>query len=191
MDLSFCFSCFLFVCYSISLLLVLVKGIISSILKHFAFGSSKKDFYYHLLPSGDKNMNMMMMQNLTERLRPLVGLNGWDYCVYWKLSEDQRFVEWLGCCCGGTDQNNNVGEDIHIFPCRDTMFSHPRTNHCYLLSQLPTSISMIDSGIHAQTLLTNQPNWVNYSPNILQETIGTQVLIPVPGGLVELFVTKQ
>ncbi|KAL4358222.1 hypothetical protein AHAS_Ahas09G0265100 [Arachis hypogaea] len=136
-------------------------------------------------------MNMMMMQNLIERLRPLVGLNGWDYCVYWKLSEDQRFVEWLGCCCGGTDQNNNVGEDIHIFPCRDTMFSHPRTNHCYLLSQLPTSISIIDSGIHAQTLLTNQPNWVNYSPNILQETIGTQVLIPVPGGLVELFVTKQ
>ncbi|XP_061364738.1 transcription factor ABORTED MICROSPORES [Gastrolobium bilobum] len=143
----------------------------------------------------------MVMQNLTERLRPLVGLNGWDYCVCWRLSEDQRFLEWLGCCCAGTDQNNqNAGEE-HLFPisssvasCRDTIFPHPRTKPCDLLSQLTTSIP-IDSGIHAQTLLTNQPNWVNYSnnldSNILEETIGTQVLIPVPGGLVELFVTKQ
>ncbi|KAJ1436309.1 hypothetical protein SESBI_04340 [Sesbania bispinosa] len=117
----------------------------------------------------------IIMQNLTERLRPLVGLNGWDYCVNWKLSEDQRFLEWLGCCCAGTENNQNAGEE-HLFPvssmapCRDTM-------------------------IHAQTLLTNQPNWFNYSnsldPNTLEETIGTQVLIPVPGGLIELFVTKQ
>ncbi|KAK2458921.1 basic helix-loop-helix (bHLH) DNA-binding superfamily protein [Trifolium repens] len=137
------------------------------------------------------------MQNFTERLRPLVGLNGWDYIVYWKLSDDQRFLEWLGCCCSGSESNQNVGEE-HLFPvssCRDTIFSHPRTKSCDLLSQLSTSIPT-DSGIHAQTLLTNQPNWLNYpntlDPNTLQETInGTHVLIPVPGGLVELFVTKQ
>nr|XP_012570710.1 transcription factor ABORTED MICROSPORES-like [Cicer arietinum]XP_027189166.1 transcription factor ABORTED MICROSPORES-like [Cicer arietinum] len=75
------------------------------------------------------------------------------------------------------------------------MFSHSRIKACDLLSQLNTSIST-DSGIHAQTLLANQPNWLNYpntlDPNTLQETInGTHVLIPVPGGLVELFVTKQ
>ncbi|CAL5210157.1 unnamed protein product [Lathyrus oleraceus] len=143
-------------------------------------------------------MNNFIMQNFSERLRPLVGLNGWDYCVYWKLSEDQRFLEWLGCCCGGSESNQNCGGEEHIFAissCRDTMFSHPRTNSCDLLSQLNTSITT-DSGIHAQTLLTNQPSWLNYpntlDPNTLQETInGTHVLIPVPGGLVELFVTKQ
>ncbi|XP_027364813.1 transcription factor ABORTED MICROSPORES [Abrus precatorius] len=142
----------------------------------------------------------IIMQNLIERLRPLVGLNGWDYCISWKLSEDQSFLEWLGCCCAGTESNQNDGEE-HIFPvssvapCRDTMFPHSRTKPCDLLSHLTTSIPIDNSGIHAQTLLTNQPNWVNYSngldPNILEETIGTQVLIPVPGGLVELFVTKQ
>lgn len=50
MDLSFCFSCICYVCYSILLLLLLllVKGI--SIHSHFAFRSSKRKFYYHLLP---------------------------------------------------------------------------------------------------------------------------------------------
>ncbi|KAF7810768.1 transcription factor ABORTED MICROSPORES [Senna tora] len=141
----------------------------------------------------------IITQNLSERLRPLVGLNGWDYCVHWKLSEDQRFLEWMGCCCGGTEGSQNGGEEL-LFPvssaasCRDTMYPHPTTKCCALLSQLLTSIPL-DSGIHAETLLSNQPNWVNYSnsldSNTLEETLGTQVLIPVPGGLVELFVTKQ
>ncbi|QCE08706.1 transcription factor MYC2 [Vigna unguiculata] len=142
----------------------------------------------------------MIMQNLVERLRSLVGLNGWDYCIYWKLSEDERFLEWLGCCCGGTESNQNGGEE-HLFPvssvvsCRDTTYPHPRTKPCDLLSQLSTSISIDNSGIYTQTLLTNQPSWVNYSnsldSSILDETMGTQVLISAPGGLIELFVTKQ
>ncbi|KAI4297780.1 hypothetical protein L6164_037647 [Bauhinia variegata] len=141
----------------------------------------------------------IIMHNLAERIRPIVGSNGWDYCVYWKLREDQRFLEWMGCCCAGTENAQNAGEEL-LFPvssvasCRDTMFPHTRTKPCGLLSQLPTSLP-IDSGIHAETLLSNQRNWLNYSnglnSSILEEAIGTQVLIPVPGGLVELFVTKQ
>ncbi|XP_054786335.1 transcription factor ABORTED MICROSPORES-like isoform X2 [Prosopis cineraria] len=141
----------------------------------------------------------IITQSPSERLRPLVGLNGWDYCVHWKLSQDQRFLGWMGCSCAGTEGSQNGGEELlfpvsSVAPCRDNVFPHSRTKSCDLLSQLPTSITL-DSGIRAETLLSNQPNWVNYSnsfdPNTLEEAIGTQVLIPVPGGLVELFVTKQ
>lgn len=79
------------------------------------------------------------------------------------------------------------------------------------------------SRIYAQTLISNQPSWLNSSsatcshvlevsslisahqsskPNryrfwalfvflFLKESVGTRVLIPLPGGLIELFVNKQ
>ncbi|XP_062175797.1 transcription factor ABORTED MICROSPORES [Alnus glutinosa] len=141
-----------------------------------------------------------IMQNLMERLRPLVGLKGWDICVLWKLSEDQRFIEWIDCCCAGSTENTqNAGELLFpvssVSPCRDTMFQHPRTKSCDLLAQLPCSIPL-DSGIYAQTLITHQPSWLNFSsittePSVLQETVGTRVLIPLAGGVIELFATKH
>ncbi|CAL1385133.1 unnamed protein product [Linum trigynum] len=153
---------------------------------------------------------MNMVQNLMDRLRPLVGFKGWDFCVLWKLSDDQRYLEWMDCCCGGTDHEaiQNGGEELQFsalsptLPCRDGIFHHPRTTPCELLSQLPTTLSLDESGIHAEALISNVPRWLNFSntsgPTLLehlnhyaQETVGTRALIPVPGALIELFVAKQ
>ncbi|CAL2279698.1 unnamed protein product [Prunus armeniaca] len=141
---------------------------------------------------------MMIMPSLIQRLRSLVGLKGWDYCVIWKLSEDQRFIEWMDCCCSGTEITQyDAGQDLlfpPVLPCRDTMLQHPRTTACDLLAKMPSSLPL-DSGIYAETLISNQPSWLNFSNNTclstLEETVGTKVLIPIPGGLIELLVTKQ
>ncbi|KAJ4965762.1 hypothetical protein NE237_017611 [Protea cynaroides] len=144
---------------------------------------------------------MNFVESLVERLRPLVSLKGWDYCVLWKLAEDQRFIEWMGCCCGGTQSTQNGGEELlfhvsPVHPCRDIMFQHPRTRACDLLSELPLPSSLpLDPGIYVDTLLSNQPRWMNLSNsssiNASDGTMGTRVLIPVTGGLIELFVVKQ
>ncbi|VVA15694.1 PREDICTED: mRNAion factor [Prunus dulcis] len=147
--------------------------------------------------SGGMNI-MMIMPSLIQRLRSLVGLKGWDYCVIWKLSEDQRFIEWMDCCCSGTEITQyDAGQDLlfpPVLPCRDTMLQHPRTTSCDLLAKMPSS-QPLDSGIYAETLISNQPSWLNFSNNTclstLEETVGTNVLIPIPGGLIELLVTKQ
>ncbi|OWM83967.1 hypothetical protein CDL15_Pgr004398 [Punica granatum] len=146
---------------------------------------------------------MISIHPLIERLRPLVGSRGWDYCVVWKLSEDQRSIVWVDCCCGGADgySPSGAGEEFHfpvspILPqCKDVMVQHTRSSACELLSQLPSSLPL-DSGIYKQTLLSHQPRWLNFASsldsNIREETVGTKVLIPGPGGcLIELFVTKQ
>ncbi|XP_054786337.1 transcription factor ABORTED MICROSPORES-like [Prosopis cineraria] len=138
-------------------------------------------------------------QNLSEQLRPLVALNSWDYCVHWKLSKDRRSLFWTGCSCAGTESRQSGGDKLlspvsSVASCRDTMFRHPRTESCALLSRLPVFITL-DSGIHAETLLSKQCKWLNYTnsldSNTSEKPVGTQVLIPVPGGLVELFATKQ
>ncbi|GMI73368.1 ABORTED MICROSPORES [Hibiscus trionum] len=142
---------------------------------------------------------MNIFQNLMERLRQLVGPKGWDYCVLWKLSDDQRFIEWVDCCCGGTESIESGGElqfpvTSVLLPCRDVMFQHPKTRSCELLAQLPSCMPL-DSGSHAQALISNQPKWLNFSnnsdSNVLEEIVGTRILIPVAEGLVELFVAKQ
>ncbi|KAL8540685.1 hypothetical protein ACS0TY_002064 [Phlomoides rotata] len=142
----------------------------------------------------------MLVQSFTERLRPLVGNKSWDYMVLWKLSNDHRYIEWTDCCCAGSENIENGGEELIHFQCfsssntlhcRDVMFPHPRIKSCDLLDLLPSSI-VLDSGVHAQTLLSNQASWLNYSDSSLsQETIVTRVLIPLSLGLLELFVTEQ
>ncbi|KAL7157932.1 hypothetical protein ABFS83_02G109200 [Erythranthe nasuta] len=138
----------------------------------------------------------MLVQSFVERLRPLVGIKSWDYIILWKLSSDHRCIEWMECCCAGGENIKNGGEELIIsFQCRDCIFPHPRIKSCDLLDQLPSSMPL-DSGVHAQTLLSNQSGWLNYSHNcsdssLSEETIGTRVLIPLSLGLLELFVTKQ
>ncbi|CAA0834055.1 Transcription factor ABORTED MICROSPORES [Striga hermonthica] len=143
----------------------------------------------------------MLVQSFVDRLRPLVGLKCWDYVVLWKLSNDHRCIEWMECCCAGSANIKSVGEDIVNFEgssslhCRDIVFPHRRIKACDLLDQLPSSI-ILDSGVHAQSMLSNQASWLNYSHNsdasfTEVDTIGTRVLVPVPLGLVDLFVMKQ
>ncbi|KAG9156386.1 hypothetical protein Leryth_009245 [Lithospermum erythrorhizon] len=143
--------------------------------------------------------NMDIMQTFMQRIRPILGLKSWDYSVLWKLSHDQRFLEWVDCCCGGIE-NTNGGEELHFsastdFPCRDVIFQHQRTKSCDLLAQLQTSISLDSGNNHARALLSNQASWLRFTynsdANISEETIGTRVLIPLPVGLIELFTTKQ
>nr|WIE96116.1 basic helix-loop-helix transcription factor [Loropetalum chinense var. rubrum] len=192
MDLSFCFVyCTFFSCSILHLFFLLC-----SLKRGTQYRDIASNRSYCFWASG----NMNLVQNFMERLRPLVGLKSWDYCVLWKLSEDQRYIEWMDCCCSGADQNNqNGGEELHfpvspVLPCRDVMFQHSKTYSCDLLSHLPSSIPL-DSGVHGQTLISNQPRWLNFSnssdSSVMEEIVGTQVLIPVAGGLVELFVAKQ
>ncbi|KAG8391085.1 hypothetical protein BUALT_Bualt01G0151100 [Buddleja alternifolia] len=145
----------------------------------------------------------MLVQSFIERLRPLVGIKSWDYIVLWKLSNDHRCIEWMDCCCAGSENicmQNGGAEKVNDFevssivPCRDVMFLHPRITSCDLLHQLPSSM-LLDSGVYAQTLFSNQASWLNFMHNsdtsLSDETIGTRVLIPLSLGLLELFVTKQ
>ncbi|KAK9690740.1 hypothetical protein RND81_09G151000 [Saponaria officinalis] len=135
------------------------------------------------------------MSTPMERLRRLVGTQNWDYCILWKLSEDQRFLKFMDCCCAGSEsytENGSVSEEF-LLTCRDAMFPHIRTKTCELLAQFPSSHPL--DGINMEILISNQPRWLNFSNvsdlNVNEDSLGTKVLIPIPGGLVELYAAKQ
>ncbi|KAI3712461.1 hypothetical protein L1987_71018 [Smallanthus sonchifolius] len=90
---------------------------------------------------------MEVMQEVMEMLRSTVGPESWDYCVLWKPCKDQRVIEWVDCCCSGSNarQNENGGEQV-LFQCKDVAFHHPTTDACHLLSLLPSSMPF-DSGL--------------------------------------------
>lgn len=143
------------------------------------------------------------LERALEWLRPLIlGSSTWDYCVLWKLGDDpSRFIEWLGCCCnGGGNQQIRTKmmkreQNVSIPLCRDAICIHPeKTKACEALSRLPTFLSLY-SEIHGEVVISGQPRWRNIAKTLdshssNEDSIGTQVLIPVVGGLVELFSAK-
>ncbi|GMH01606.1 hypothetical protein Nepgr_003445 [Nepenthes gracilis] len=130
-------------------------------------------------------------------LRPLVMCSRtWDYCVLWKLYNEpstSSSLKWMGCCCCAGKEER--GRQLSIL-CRDTFIPHPaRKKACEALAKLPSSLPLC-SGIHGEVIDSSEPRWVHHIANISDakasaELIGTQALIPVIGGLVELFAAKH
>ncbi|KAK4763930.1 hypothetical protein SAY87_013368 [Trapa incisa] len=132
-------------------------------------------------------------------LRPFVETMGWEYVVVWKIADDpSRFIEWVGCCCSGSICEN-VKEEKELYAtvaplCRDGCCKHyVRTRACEALSRLPSFMPLY-SGIHGEVVIANEYRWtsplINSTPNSSLESSGTQVLIPVAGGIIELFNMK-
>ncbi|KAI3713842.1 hypothetical protein L1987_72428 [Smallanthus sonchifolius] len=125
-------------------------------------------------------------------LRPLVQTMAWDYCIVWQFGDDpSRYVEWIGCCCNGRPSVcRNVKEEIDATKhrlsslCRDTYVKHSvNTKACVKLASIPFHLPLY-SGIRGEVAMSAQPSWSH-------DTIGTQVLIPVNGGMIELYISKQ
>ncbi|KAL1135379.1 hypothetical protein V6Z11_A12G169700 [Gossypium hirsutum] len=145
---------------------------------------------------------MRGFERAVEWLRSFVYSNAWDFCVVWKLGDDpSRFIEWKDCCCSG-GINVKVEQDKlqHQGPplCRDVQFQHSiRSKACEALSHFPFTVSLYsgENRIHGEVAISSQPKWLNHA-NIStslssEETMGTHVLIPVFGGLIELFASKN
>ncbi|XP_030961162.1 transcription factor bHLH90 [Quercus lobata] len=145
---------------------------------------------------------MRGLERTVEWLRPFVQTKTWDYCVVWKLGDDpSRFIEWMGCCCSGgyrfvANVKEERGVEHHLSPlCKDGHFQHPiSTKACEALAQLPSSMPLY-SGVHGEVVISTQPRWIcdanALDSDISNDKLGTRVLIPVVGGLIELFVAKH
>ncbi|XP_020538971.1 transcription factor bHLH90 isoform X2 [Jatropha curcas] len=135
--------------------------------------------------------DMRGLERAVELLRPFVDSKAWDCCVVWKLGDDPSSGGGGGD--GGKVKEERIDENVGI--CRDLYFKHPiRTKACEALACFPSFMPLY-SGIHGEVVLSKQSKWVtrvNASDSkFSHESIGTRVLIPVSGGLIELFAGKH
>ncbi|GAB4839796.1 hypothetical protein Ancab_020506 [Ancistrocladus abbreviatus] len=127
----------------------------------------------------------------------IMGLKTWDYCVVWTLADDSlasSSIDWMDCCCCGGEDGERGGSLSTL--CRDTYNPHlALTKACEALAKKPKSM-LLCSGIHGEVIVSSEPRWIHHIANISdleasRESIGTQLLIPIVGGLVELFAAKH
>ncbi|XP_057528764.1 transcription factor bHLH90 isoform X2 [Amaranthus tricolor] len=100
----------------------------------------------------------------------------------------------MGCCCNGSKKQENglkkvkkqkAGSSNQV--CRDDSFVHlANTKSCEALAKFPPFLSVF-SGLHGEVVISCQPHWLSADS---KESCGTHVLIPVFGGLVELYSSK-
>ncbi|XP_050206116.1 transcription factor bHLH90 isoform X2 [Mercurialis annua] len=142
---------------------------------------------------------MKGLEGAMEFLRPFIDSKAWDYCVVWKLGDDpSRFIEWVGCCCSGANGNGKVKmENYSAALCRDFYFKHSITTQpCLALAHYPSFLPLY-SGIHGEVVTSTQSKWMIIQPDTSSHSdssygsVGTRVLIPVFGGLVELFAARH
>ncbi|XP_047323535.1 transcription factor ABORTED MICROSPORES-like [Impatiens glandulifera] len=142
-------------------------------------------------------------EGVLKLIQPLIQSKTWDYCVLWELGEDpSRFIEWSSCSCVGSygvceNVKMENGESTVSVRCRDTHVHHPLwTTACQTLARFPSSISLYSGTIHGEVAISNQSRWIviqddnsNFHPS--KESGGTRVVIPVVGGLIELYSRNQ
>ncbi|KAL4278936.1 hypothetical protein GQ457_03G026200 [Hibiscus cannabinus] len=124
-----------------------------------------------------------------EWLRPFVHGRGWDFCVVWKLGDDPS-----SACFNVKEEKDELQKPLGPF-CKDSHLKHPiRSKACEALSHFPFVISLYageQNRIHGEVAMSNEPGWINYgvasgSHSSHHEMMGTRVLVPVFGGLIEL-----
>ncbi|KAH7405615.1 hypothetical protein KP509_15G077800 [Ceratopteris richardii] len=135
-----------------------------------------------------------------EQLRYLLGANGLEYVVYWRLANDQRSLDLAGSCCSGTIVQNhleaNFNSSAHLLEetkCPDIAIQHLKTKVCEFLLHIPLSIP-VDSGLHGQVFFTGQPQLIkmtNSEACALNEISTSKLYFPIPTGLLELGLSSQ
>ncbi|KAI3976261.1 hypothetical protein MKX01_021803 [Papaver californicum] len=117
--------------------------------------------------------------NEVEWLRPLMKSKFWDYGVAWKPRNDATSVmEWLGCCCGGAEDDIQDGGEGHLYkPCRDMVFQHLRKSKaCEAIAKLPTTVTLA-SGIHGKVLIFGKARWLRLEPSSCQNVPRDQNIV--------------
>ncbi|KAI3733502.1 hypothetical protein L6452_12945 [Arctium lappa] len=143
---------------------------------------------------------MRVLLKILELLRPLAETKAWDYCIVWKISDDpSRCIEWIGCCCSGSQgvcrnvkEENDEIELCMPYLCKDTYIKHTlRTNACEKLAMIPCFLPLYP-GIHGEVAMSRQPFWLSNVRMLcfVCDSTGTQLVVPVDGGLIELFRSK-